>query len=84
MNPMSEPATTNTPAVTGWEPGDVVLDATGAIRVRSRHPVWVWGYPDEGERGQIPEGALAEDDVRPPLTLIVRDGKAVHSVTVTE
>jgi hypothetical protein len=65
---------------TSWEPGDVVLDAKGRIRVRSSHPHWVWGYPNEGERGQIPEGSLAEDEVERPLVLLVRDGHAINSV----
>lgn len=79
---MNEIARTQPVAATTWQPGDVVLDTTGAIRVRSDHPHWVWGYPDEGFPGYVPSGSLAEAEVEYPLTLIVRDRRAVHTVIV--
>lgn len=82
MNEIARPTPlTDDPA---WRPGDVVIDARGAIRVRSDHPHWVWGYPDEGEPGQIPEGSLAEDEVQRPLTLLVRDGKPLTTIVVKQ
>jgi hypothetical protein len=71
------PAPAGEPA---WGPGDIVLDAKGRIRVRSRNPLWPWGYPDEGERGQVPSGSLADTEVERPLVLLVRDGRAVTNV----
>ncbi|MEU3289911.1 hypothetical protein [Streptomyces longwoodensis] len=73
-----------------WRSGDVVLDADGNLRVRSAHPLWVWDYPDEGSTRaaqggpQIPEGGLAEHDVKRPLTLLVRDGQAVAGRQIDE
>ncbi|MGW1223115.1 hypothetical protein ACWD6O_34710 [Streptomyces californicus] len=73
-----------------WKPGDVVLDAKGDIRVRSDHPRWVWDYPDEGSTldafgaTSVPSGGLEEQDVTRPLILLVRDGRAVGGVAITE
>ncbi|MEV0778876.1 hypothetical protein [Streptomyces sp. NPDC050428] len=60
-----------------WQPGDVVLDAAGNLRIRSAHPRWVWDYPNEGSARLIPEGGLDDSDVPRPLTLLVRHGQAV-------
>ncbi|MFD4830163.1 helix-turn-helix transcriptional regulator [Streptomyces uncialis] len=66
-----------------WQPGDVVLDGAGNIRVRTDHPHWVWGYPNEGAtrapdgRPSFPSGSLSEEEVVRPLTLLVRDGRPV-------
>ncbi|EPH40866.1 hypothetical protein ABT390_36655 [Streptomyces aurantiacus] len=65
-----------------WRPGD--------IRVRSDHPKWVWGYPNEGSTRSrfggpaVPDGGLEEHDVPRPLTLLVRDGQAVGGHLVDE
>ncbi|MEV6450944.1 hypothetical protein AB0M75_06515 [Streptomyces anulatus] len=73
-----------------WKPGDVVLDAKGDIRVRSDHPQWVWDYPNEGSTLDalggtlIPSGGLEEQDVTRPLILLVREGRAVSGVAITE
>ncbi|MFJ6841364.1 helix-turn-helix transcriptional regulator [Streptomyces griseoluteus] len=75
-----------------WQPGDVVLDAEGNIRVRSDHPKWVWGYASEGPvrdrllggRPTVPEGALEEHDVPRPLTLLIRDGQPIGGRTIEE
>lgn len=71
---------------TTWEPGDVVLDAAGNIRVRTDHPRWPWGYPNEGQTRMPdgspswPSGSLAEEEVQRPLVLLVRHGRAVTTV----
>ncbi|MFG2468711.1 hypothetical protein ACGFXB_25095 [Streptomyces canus] len=74
-----------------WQPGDVVLDADGNIRVRAEHPRWVWDYASEGSTrdrftggATVPEGALEEHDVPRPLTLLVRDGQAVAGRVIDE
>ncbi|MDI5964811.1 hypothetical protein [Streptantibioticus silvisoli] len=71
-----------------WQPGDVVLDADGNLRMRSEHPLFVWDYPDEGStRSQfggprIPDGGLEDHDVPRPLVLLVRNGQAVSGRAV--
>ncbi|MCX4504302.1 hypothetical protein [Streptomyces anulatus] len=73
-----------------WQPGDVVLDAAGNIRVRSDHPRWVWDYPNEGGTRDahgapaVPDGGLEEEDAVRPLILLVRDGHAVGGTAVTD
>ncbi|MET9204092.1 hypothetical protein ABZW38_02820 [Streptomyces bacillaris] len=73
-----------------WRPGDVVLDAKGTIRVRSDDPHWVWDYPNEGNTldafGElvVPGGAVEEEYAVRPLTLLVRDGRAVGGTPVPE
>ncbi|WP_411121461.1 hypothetical protein [Streptomyces sp. x-19] len=66
-----------------WQPGDVVLDAEGTLRVRSAHPKWVWDSPGEGETRSnvggpaVPEGGQEDHEVPRPLILLVRNGQAV-------
>jgi hypothetical protein len=73
-----------------WQPGDVVLDAAGNLRVRSKHPKWVWDYPGEGDTHDsfggtaVPEGGLEERDVPRPLTLLVRNGVPVGGQLINE
>ncbi|MFF7966736.1 hypothetical protein ACFZC3_15390 [Streptomyces sp. NPDC007903] len=73
-----------------WQPGDVVLDADGNIRVRSDHPKWAWDYAFEGSVRDhtggpaVPEGALEEHDVPRPLTLLIRDGQPVGGRLIKE
>lgn len=73
-----------------WQPGDVVLDAEGNLRVRSDHPKWTWGYPNEGPTRDAfgapawPQGSLEESDVPRPLVLLVRDGRAVAGRQIQE
>ncbi len=71
-----------------WQPGDVVLDANGDIRMRSEHPKWVWDFPNEGATRSnfggpfIPDGGLEDHDVPRPLVLLVRNGQAVSGRAV--
>lgn len=73
-----------------WQPGDVVLDAEGNLRVRSAHVRWVWDSPGEGSTRafqggpEIPEGGLEEKDVPRPLVLLVRNGQAVAGPQIEE
>ncbi|MCY0947168.1 hypothetical protein [Streptomyces antarcticus] len=73
-----------------WKPGDVVLTADGELRIRAtNNPIYPWGYPNEGSlRSEFGEphfeGALREEDVARPLTLLVRDGIAVGGRLVEE
>jgi len=72
-----------------WQPGDVVLDATGTLRVRSNNPRWTWDYPEGATRAihggpYIPDGATEDNDVPRPLILLVRNGQAVGGIVVTE
>lgn len=73
-----------------WRPGDWVLDAAGNVRVRSEHPQWVWGYPNEGVTRThdglpyAPEGSLEEGEVVRPLILLVRNGEVVGGRAVEE
>jgi hypothetical protein len=66
-----------------WQPGDVI-DQAGHLWIRASHPLWVWGYPDEGHPGYIPAGSIEESDVQRPLTLLVRDARPVHTVVVAD
>lgn len=72
-----------------WQPGDWVLDAAGAVWVRSKDPRWVWGYASENAWTrhphpgsprvvEIPSGSVEEYDAVRPLTLLIRDGRAAH------
>ncbi|WHM35706.1 hypothetical protein [Streptomyces sp. BPTC-684] len=73
-----------------WQPGDVVLDAEGILRVRSDHPKWVWDSPGEGDTRSsaggpyVPEGGLEDSKVPRPLILLVRDGRAVAGRPIEE
>lgn len=71
-----------------WQPGDIVLDANGNLRVRTTHPLYVWAYPDEGQTrfpyGHYPEGGIEDSQVPRPLTLLVRDGQAIGGRLITE
>lgn len=67
-----------------WGPGDVVLDASGEIWTRageaSARQGWPWSSGSHGSTSQPPEGGVAEYGLHSPnrpLTLLVRDGKAV-------
>jgi antitoxin (DNA-binding transcriptional repressor) of toxin-antitoxin stability system len=65
-----------------WQPGDVVLAADAAIwtraTARSIGCGWPWRLGARGPAGVIPDGRQAEDEPVRPLTLLVRDGKAVR------
>ena len=73
-----------------WKPGDVVLDANAHILVRTDHPKWVWGYPNDGwtrtalGEPSFPDGALEDKDAPRPLTLLVRDGQAIGGRLIQE
>ncbi|MFB7671354.1 hypothetical protein ACFC26_08035 [Kitasatospora purpeofusca] len=73
-----------------WQPGDVVLDASGHLYVRSTHPQYVWGHPDEGAlrdtigRLVVPDGGVEDRTAVRPLTLLVRDGFAVGGRVIDE
>ncbi|MBJ7902799.1 hypothetical protein IF655_05750 [Streptomyces sp. DSM 110735] len=74
-----------------WKPGDVVLDAEGALRVRATDNVaYPWGYPDEGglrdKFGDLSrhDGGLRDEDLRRPLILLVRDGQPIGGRLIEE
>lgn len=73
-----------------WQPGDVVLDAKGDLRVRTDHPKWVWDYPNEGNTLDVfgqpayGEGGLEDHEVVRPLILLVRNGQAVSGERIEE
>jgi hypothetical protein len=73
-----------------WQPGDVVLDAEGNLRIRSTHPQYVWDYPNEGSLRDrfgnlmLPDGGVEESDVARPLTLLVRNGQPVGGLLIEE
>ncbi|MGW1553652.1 hypothetical protein [Streptomyces sp. NPDC002346] len=67
-----------------WQPGDVVLDADGALYIRaSGNPVYPWGDANQHLGGHI-EGGVADTDVARPLALLVRDGIPVGGRTINE
>ncbi|MFC7344864.1 hypothetical protein [Saccharopolyspora griseoalba] len=84
----------NVPNITSmhpvWQPGDVVFDAAGNLRVRSDDPRWPWAYPPEGPTrdasggAYVPEGALEDNEVPRPLVLLVRGGQVVTESIVEE
>ncbi|MCX4750962.1 hypothetical protein OG455_41510 [Kitasatospora sp. NBC_01287] len=69
-----------------WQPGDLVLAADGHL--------WVRAYPEDVEKGWpwahsaetvgAGSGAVEEDYPVRPLTLLVRDGRAVGGTVVAE
>jgi len=75
-----------------WEPGDVVLDAAATIYQRadeqSVEEGWPWHlgatstYDLRHNLPVAPEGGHSEDDPVRPLTLLVRRGKAVQTISM--
>jgi hypothetical protein len=72
-----------------WQPGDIVLDATGylfqrADPARTPDPLRVWGDVNDGRVTRPVKGKIEDDCPERPLTLLVRDGKPVGGLVVSE
>ena len=76
-----------------WEAGDVVLDAVADVYQRADDQSvaqgWPWhqgvdsAYDLRHNVPAAPEGGLSEDAPVRPLTLLVRRGKAVQTISMT-
>jgi hypothetical protein len=73
--------------ITGWKPGDVVLDDSGEIWTRADEDSVRQGWPwhlgamttrEPSGDPYAPEGDHSEDKPVRPLTLLVRAGRAVR------